>query len=145
MPIYESTFEIAASADRVWAILTDLDRYHVWNPQIPEAKGTLEPGSKIEIRLVVPGRPAMNLSATIEECEKDALLSWRGHVGAPWFFEGYRRFAIRPLGPDRVSFTHLEDVHGLFAPMFSLIMGGPVRKSHHELNEALRTAAEGSG
>jgi hypothetical protein len=143
MPIYSTTFDIAA-AERVWTVLTDLSRYGEWNPQIPRATGTLEPGGTIEIRLVLPARPAMNLSATIEEAEPNSLLSWRGNVVAPWFFEGYRQFVIRPVAADRVSFTHLEDIHGLFAPVFSLLMGAPVQKSHHALNQALRARAEGS-
>ena len=142
MPIYTTTFDIAASAERVWTVLTDLDRYGEWNPQIPLASGTLERDAQIELRLVLPARPAMNLSATIEEAEPNSLLSWRGHLVAPWFFEGYRRFAIRPVAADRVSLTHLEDIHGLVAPAFSLVMGTPVRKSHHALNQALRARAE---
>ena len=144
MPVYTTTFDIAASAERVWTVLTDLGCYGEWNPQIPRARGTLEPGEKIDIQLVVPARPAMNLSATVEEAEPNAFLSWRGHVVAPWFFEGYRQFAIQPVDADRVSFTHLEDVHGLLAPVFSLLMGAPVQKSHHALNQALRARAEGS-
>ena len=144
MPIYTTTFDIAASAERVWTVLTDLSRYGEWTPQIPRASGTLEPGEPIEIRLILPSRPAMNLSATVEEAEPNSLLSWRGHVVAPWFFEGYRQFAIRPVAADRVSFTHLEDIHGLFVPVFSLLMGAQVQKSHHALNQALRARAEGS-
>lgn len=105
-------------------------------------EGSLE--CRESIRLVLPARPTLNLSATIEQAEPNALPSWRGHVVAPWFFEGYREFAIRPVAADRVLFTHLKDIHGLFAPAFSLLMGAPVQKSHHALNQALRARAEAS-
>lgn len=142
MPIYKSTFEIAASAERVWEVLTDLERYGEWNPQIPVAKGKVEEGAEIEIKLALPGRPAMNLSATIEQAQENELFSWRGHLLAPWFFEGYREFAIQQVAPDRVTVTHTEDVHGAFAPIFSLVMGKPIEKSQRALNDALRTRAE---
>ncbi len=143
MPIYKSSFEIAASAERVWKVLTDLDRYGEWNPQIPVAKGTVKEGAEIKIKLALPGRPAINLSATIEQAQENALFSWRGHLLAPWFFEGYREFAIQQTAPERVTVTHVEDVHGAFAPVFSLVMGKPVEKSQLALNDALRSRAEG--
>ena len=51
----------------------------------------------------------MNLTATIEEARPDALLTWRGHVLAPWLFEGYRRFEIEPVARTQVRVTHVED------------------------------------
>lgn len=84
----------------------------------------------------------MDVSATIEEAQPGALLTWRGHVMAPWFFEGYRRFAIEPVTPESVRVTHVEDVHGLLAPLFGLAMGAPVQASHDALNAALKARAE---
>lgn len=142
MPIYQTTFEINASADRVWEILTDFDRYPEWNAQIPLASGAIEAGAEISLRLKLPGRPAMNLSAVVGSADRPKLFTWRGHVLAPWFFVGHRRFEIQPLDADRVRLTHVEDIRGLFAPVFALLMGRPVETSHHALNEALRTRAE---
>lgn len=144
MPVYQTTFDVNASADAVWRVLTNLDEYGQWNPQIPSASGAVEEQSKITLRLVLPGRPAMDLVATIEEVRPGELLTWRGHVVAPWFFEGVRTFAIRAAGDHRVSVTHIEDIRGLFAPLFALFMGGPIRTSQHALNNALRARAEAS-
>jgi hypothetical protein len=144
MPRYETSFEVNAPADRVWKVLADLGQYAAWNPQIPLANGVLEAGSRVELRLALPGRPPLDLSATLEEVRPGSLLTWRGHVLAPWFFEGYRRFEISPAAEGRVRVTHLEAVQGLFAPLFSVLMGGPVRKSQAALNDALRRRAEGT-
>lgn len=144
MPVYQTTFEVNASAETVWQVLINLDQYGDWNPQIPLASGTIEEQGKIALRLVLPGRPAMDLVATIEEVRPGRLLTWRGHVVAPWFFEGHRRFEIGPVGNSRVSVTHVEDIHGLLAPVFGVFMGAPVERSHHAFNDALRTRAESS-
>lgn len=143
MTTYQTSFEVNTSADRVWNVLAALDRYSEWNPQIPLASGVLEVGSQVQLRLALPGRPALDLSATIEEVRPNSLLTWRGHVLAPWFFEGFRRFEISPVTEGRVQVTHVERVQGLFAPLFSVLMGTPVRKSQASLNEALRRRAEG--
>jgi hypothetical protein len=82
----------------------------------------------------------MNLSAVIEDARQNELLTWRGLT--PWLFEGHRKFAIEPITSGRVRVTHVEDIHGLLAPVFSLMMGGPVEKSHRAFNEALRVRAE---
>src|SRR5688572_9336089 len=102
MPTYQSSFEIKASAKRVWQILTTLDRYPEWNPQIPKATGTIQEGATVRLRLVLSGKPPMNVSATIEQARPDTLLTWRGHVLAPWFFSGFRKFEIEALAGDSV-------------------------------------------
>lgn len=142
MAIFRSTFAISATPQRVWQVLTRFEGYREWNPQIPIASGIAQEGTLMKLRLALPGRPAMDLVATIERATKDRTLSWRGHLLAPWFFEGYREFLIEPTGPGRVTVTHVEDVHGLFAPIFLLLMSGPIRKSQQALNDALRVEAE---
>jgi hypothetical protein len=57
-------------------------------------------------------------------------------------FEGYRRFEIEPAAPERVRVTHVEDVHGLLAPLFGLVLGPRVQASHDALNAALKARAE---
>lgn len=142
MPVYESSFEIDASAEHVWKVLTDLERYPEWNPQIPKISSNLGKDARVNLRLTLPGRPAMDVTAVIEEFQPNRLLTWRGHVVAPWLFEGYRRFALEALANSRVRFTHVEDIHGLLGPLFSLVMGRPCESSHHALNEAIRLRAE---
>src|SRR6185436_6074872 len=142
MPVYQTSFEINAPATRVWEVLTDFGSYPQWNPQIPWASGSIEEGAQIHLRLALPGRPALELSATIEEARAGELLTWRGHVGAPWFFEGYRKFEIQSIGATRVRVTHVEDVHGLAAPVFAVVMGGPIARNQQTLNDALRARAE---
>jgi len=142
MSVYQTTFEVNAPARRVWQVLTGLERYAEWNPQIPSASGRLDVGGRIRLRLALPARPTLALSATIEEVLPERLLTWRGHVVRPWFFEGYRKFALQPIDGGRTSVTHVEDIHGLLAPLFSVLMGAAVAKSQQMLNAALRARAE---
>jgi len=96
MPVYQTTFAVDAPAARVWETLAALDRYPEWNPQIPRASGRLEPGEPITLRLSLPGRPPMDLTATIEEARPDMLLTWRGHVGARGSSRGTGASRSRP-------------------------------------------------
>ena len=112
MPVYQTSFEINAPATRVWEVLTDFRSYPKWNPQIPWASGSIEQGARIHLRLTLPGRPAMDLSAIIEQARTCELLTWRGHVGAPWFFEGYRKLEIEPFAAARVRVTTWKTFRG---------------------------------
>jgi hypothetical protein len=47
MAVYRSTFPIGASADTVWDVLTDFERYPEWNPSLPSIGGEPRPGSTV--------------------------------------------------------------------------------------------------
>lgn len=48
----------------------------------------------------------------------------------------------RQSPPGQVRVTHVEDVHGLLAPLFGLALGSRVQSSHDALNAALKARAE---
>jgi hypothetical protein len=94
--------------------------------------------------LVLSDKPPLNVSATIEQAQPHARLTWRGYLLAPWFFSGFRKFEIESLASDRVRVTHVEDIRGLFSAIFALMMGRATKDSQRALNEALRIRAERS-
>ena len=102
----------------------------------PRQVGVLRVGGRIRLRLALPERPTLDLSATIEEVLPERLLTWRGHVVRPWFFEGYHKFAIQPIDGGRTWVTHVEDIYGFLAPLFSVLIGAAVAKSQQMLNAA---------
>ncbi len=142
MPLYRSEFPVQASPEVVWRVLMDFDSYPEWNPQIVRIAGRQERGAVIELRLSMPGRPSMNLKARLTGLEPPRLLTWQGHVLAPWLFSGYRVFAIDPQGSGGVMLTHSEDIRGLLSPLFALAMGTAAKASHNALNSALKQRCE---
>jgi len=142
MPLYRSEFPVQASPEAVWRVLMDFDSYPAWNPQIVHISGRKELGAVIELRLSMPGRPSMDLKARLTDFEPPRLLTWQGHVLAPWLFSGNRVFAIEPHGSGGVMLTHSEDISGLLSPLFALAMGKTTRASHNALNSALKQRCE---
>lgn len=49
-----SEIEIRASAERVWQLLTDFDRYPQWNPFIRSVSGIQEPHTKLKVSFKLP-------------------------------------------------------------------------------------------
>jgi hypothetical protein len=142
MPIYRTVFEVKASDADVWAALVDFEQYPQWNPSLPYISGELKEGSMVSLTLGLPGKSPMKVTAKFEQIQPKRLMTWRGNVGAAWLFSGYRAFEIQSLASNKTKVTHVEDIGGLLAPVFKLLMGDAVQQSHDGFNEALRRRAE---
>ena len=143
MALYRTTFPIDASADTVWDVLTDFERYPEWNPSLPSISGELQPGSTVSLTLAMPGRPSAKVKARFGDVEPGRRLTWHGNVGADWLFAGTREFVIDPQEDGSVLFTHVEDVRGVLFPLFRAFMGSAIQRHHDALNVALTERAEG--
>jgi hypothetical protein len=140
--IYRTTLAIAASAETVWAILIDFERYPEWNPSLPSITGDLSAGSTVALTLAMPGRPSPKVKAKLLEVSPPRRLTWHGNAGADWLFAGDREFLIEPQDDGTVLFTHVENVRGALFPLFRLVMGDAIHRHHDGLNAALKARAE---
>jgi uncharacterized protein YndB with AHSA1/START domain len=66
---------IEAQPERVWALISDIDRWGSWQPDIPTAKliGPLAPGSTFKWKSGNTG-----VSSTLEEVDPPRRLGWSG-------------------------------------------------------------------
>ena len=142
MAVYRSTFPIAATARTVWAVLTDFERYGEWNPSLPSIRGELRPGAEVALTLGMPGRPSPKVKARLSQVEPLRRLTWDGHAGADWLFAGHREFVIEQQPDGSVRFTHIEDVRGALFPVFRVVMGKAIQRSHDAFNQALKARCE---
>jgi hypothetical protein len=108
--------DIAASAARVWAVLTDLHAYDHWNPEITDAKGQVAKDATLTLRIhsdsgTDPVRP------TVTVAEPGRELRWQSdfhEIGG--LADGEQRFTIEAAGPDRVRFTQAQTFRGIAVP-----------------------------
>lgn len=142
MATHRTEFMVDASAEQVWQTLVDFERYADWNPSIPSIAGDVRTGATVSLTLVLPGRPALNVKAVLDDVAPNRRLTWRGHLGADRLFSGFREFAIDPLSDSSVRVTHVEDLQGWIAPVFEALMGRAVERHHDDLDEALKRRAE---
>jgi hypothetical protein len=137
-----SEIEIAAPAERVWAVLADGAAYAAWNPFIPRLAGRLEPGARLEVRIAPPGGTAVTFRPTVLAAEPGRELRWLGHLVVPGLFDGEHRFAIEPLGQDRVRFVQEERFGGLLVGLFAGSLDRHTRPGFEAMNRALKARAE---
>ena len=143
MAVYRTTLPIATSAETVWKVLTDFERYPEWNPSLPSIKGDLRAGNTVALTLGMPGRPSPKVKAKFGDVAPGRRLTWHGNAGADWLFAGDREFVIDAQRDETVLFTHVEDVHGVLFPLFRAVMGSAIQRSHDAFNAALKNRAEG--
>lgn len=142
MAVYRTTLPIEATADVVWAILIDFERWSEWNPSVPSIRGEAQVGSEVKLTLAMPGRPSAKVNATLTEVVPERRLYWHGNVVGDRVFAGTREFEIDPQPDGTVLFTHVEDVSGLLFPVFRALMGSAIQLHHDNLNNALKQRAE---
>ena len=128
---------IEASAEAVWSVLTDLGHFHDWNPFIRGARGSLELGETVRVRV----RPSLGIPlffhATVISRENNRTLRWRGHVLAPWLASGDHSFTIEPIGNGRVRFVQHERFSGLLPRLARRLLATESQRGFDAMNAAL--------
>jgi hypothetical protein len=138
----QAEVEVQASPERVWEVLTDFAAYHQWNPFIVQAAGQAVPGSRLELRMRLPGRRPTTFRPEVLEAEPARRLRWLGRLLVPGLFDGEHRFTIEPAGPGRVRVTQHETFRGLLAPLLLAFIAKPTLEGFHQMNQALQARAE---
>ncbi|KAF9918914.1 hypothetical protein BX616_004423 [Lobosporangium transversale] len=78
----KTTITIPAPPKEVWEVLTDLSHYHEWNPMIVQAKGTIEEGEALDLKIRLPstifcGAPiSISQAPKVLKVEPEACLQW---------------------------------------------------------------------
>jgi hypothetical protein len=128
---------ISASAEAVWAILTDAERYPTWNPTVSKVDGRIAPGEKITVHATIsPGRA---FPVTVAELVPGQRMVWTG--GMPLgLFKGVRTFTLAVNGAG-VEFQMQERFSGPLASMIRKSMPD-LQPAFDEFAAALKRTAE---
>jgi hypothetical protein len=138
----QAEVEVQASPERVWDVLTDFAAYSQWNPFMVQAAGQAVPGSRLELRMRLPGRRATTFRPQVLEAEPARRLRWLGRLFVPGLFDGEHRFTVEPAGPGRVRVMQHEAFRGLLAPLLLAFIAEPTLEGFHQMNQALQARAE---
>ncbi len=140
-----TAIEINASADTVWAILTDLSQFAAWNPFMPEAEGEIREGARLRVRIAPPGGKAMTFKPTVTRVEPGREFRWLGHLLLPGLFDGEHIYEIAPLAEGGVRFVQREEFRGVLVPLLWKSLETNTRQGFEAMNAALKKRAEEEG
>ena len=136
--------EIDAPAETVWKALTDLERFHEWNPFIKKASGTPAVGATVVLRVQssLPLPLPLVFRPRILVCDKDRELRWRGHFVHAWLASGDHWFTLEPLGKERTRLIQHEIFTGLLPPLAARLLAREARLGFLAMNQALKERVE---
>ena len=108
--------EIQATPEKIWAVLTDLEKYAEWNPLLYRAEGKVAVGEKVNISAKTASND-MDFRCSVVKVKPDREFSWRFHVVLPFLFRGEHIFTIEPIDEHRACFIDREIFNGLLVPL----------------------------
>ena len=142
--IIESTIDIDAPPERVWAILADLSRYGEWNPFTPRIDASLVIGEPVVLHVAMkPGKP---LIVQREVCSANDPGKWE--LG--WGLQRRPGFALRAnriqrltrVGPDRTRYYTSDTFSGLLVPIVMGLYRADIQRGFDGAARGLKERAE---
>jgi hypothetical protein len=121
--------EIAAPVETTWDVLTDIERWPDWNPDVKsvELEGELRPGSVFRWK-AGPG----TITSTVERLERPNLIAWTGTT-----LGGLRAHHVWHL-EERNGKTHVRTTES-FLGLLARILRRPLRKTlERSLSDGVR-------
>ena len=134
--------EMAATPERVWAVLADFDDFDAWNPFIVKIEGEPTVGSTLRVRLQPPGGKGVTLRPVVTTSEPRRSLSWLGRLGMRGVFDGAHRFDLQPLANGGTRFVQSEHFTGVLVPLLRRSLRKRTLSGFHAMNRALAQRAE---
>ncbi len=133
--------EILASAEKVWRILTDLDKYQEWNPFILKAVGRASAGKSVDITFKSASKE-MTLHCKVNKAEPNHELRWKYHVAFNALFSGEHIFTIESIDANHVRFIDREIFNGLLVPLQARDIDVNSKRGFEAMDTALKARAE---
>lgn len=135
--------EIRASPEKVWKIMTDLDKYPEWHPYAT-AVGKVVVGEKVDLALkpATPAAKGMVLHCIVTKAEANHEFRWKYFVGAAMLFSGEHTFTIEPIDANHVRFIDREVFNGLLVPLQAKDIDTNSKDSFIAMDNALKARAE---
>ncbi len=134
--------EIAASTNKVWGILTDLENWKEWNPVVGAASGNTSLGARLDITMCCEdGKDGPKYSPTIIDFEEPKVFRWRATITAGFLFTNDKIFELIET-EDGTRVIHTEAFSGILVPLFWGKLNEGILPMLKTMNDALKIEAE---
>ena len=140
--VVAAEIEIDATAERVWSILTDFERYPDWNPFTVEVKTTLRIGDSVVMNVHLPGKRPKERTEWVNRVEEGRVFAWGMHALHPAVLTANRFQWIESLGAGRCRYRTEDVMSGWLAPIVVAFYGRSMRLGFESVASALKARAE---
>jgi hypothetical protein len=128
---------IEAEPESIWATLTDLERYPVWNPYHVQVGGELAKGKKLDLVIHKPNGKVIEIRPRVMRIERNRALVWGG--GVPLIFTGQHVFELELVKFGCTRLIHRERFSGLLVGFLDL---SGIEEGYTNMNENLKAYVE---
>lgn len=133
---------INASPEKVWAVLTNFEKYPEWNPFIKSIKGDVKVGSKIIAILEPPESKGMTFKPKVLVFDSKKEFRWLGHLLFPGLFDGEHKFELIENYDGTTTFVQSENFKGILVPLFKRMLDVNTVNGFNLMNQKLKELAE---
>ena len=141
--IVKAEIDIDAPRERVFDILTDLDRYPEWNPFTPEIVSTLALGDPVRMRVRLhEGKGLFRQTEYVTANNRPHQLCWGADIPLRKLVRADRCQILEALGPDRTRYICTDEISGWLAPIVIRYFGAAMQRGFEDCASALKQRAE---
>lgn len=143
MQTVETEIEIQAPPEKVWSIITDIDKWHEWSPIINASSGEAAVGSTVAITMMSKeaGKDGPKYNPEIIQMDEPTYFHWRAHMMAGFVFTNDKIIELEKTDAG-TKVIHKETFKGLMAALMKGQMAKEVPPMLTRMNEALKQLAE---
>jgi hypothetical protein len=132
----ETTAQLDARANEVWAVLTDFPAYGEWNPFITEISGLLAEDERLAVVSVQGSGKPLAFKPRVLRVSPARQIRWLGRLGPGGLFDGEHYFVLEPQPDGSTVLTHGERFTGILVPLMAKTLVDTER-GFTSMNEAL--------
>lgn len=144
--LIESTADIDAPPERVWAILVDLASYGAWNPFTPRIDASLRVGEPVVLHVAM--KPGKKLLVQRETCTANdpaaRELGWGMTMGAAFVLRANRIQRLTPLPSGGTRYWTGDAFSGLLVPLVMSLYRADIQRGFDGVARSLKERAESS-
>lgn len=139
----ESEIEIAAPVDKVWAVVTEIEKWSDFNSAINASTGIVSLGSVHSVTMLGqnPSEVGPTYAPKIISFEERKSYRWRAVMGAGIIFTNDKVFELQATD-NGTLLKHKEVFNGMMLPLMKGFMQEGVPPILDEMNQAFKSEAE---
>jgi hypothetical protein len=143
LQVITTEIEIAASPEKVWNIIIDIEKWQHWSPIINKSSGTASLGSALEITMKgkQEGESGPQYTPEIIKLDSPNYFQWRAFMVNGFIFTNDKVFELKAT-KNGTLLIHKETFKGLLSPIFCGQMEKSVPAMLNSMNKALKKLAE---
>jgi hypothetical protein len=133
---------INASAETVWNILTDFEKYSQWNPFTYKVEGKLVIGEPVTLYVQMKENDKRVQKEEVCIIDKPERLSWNMKMGSSIILAAQRDQFIEVIDANSCTYETTDSFQGLLTPVVMGLFKQHIESGFNKLAQKLKERAE---